>query len=218
MFGYYYMLFDAEIDASFVGASCKCSNGERIGSMRTYAFIPRDQEFSFANWIEAVRAGRTFISNGALIHFTVGGEVPGRNYHTWKKGETLQIRAESMSGPQYHRLELIWNGNVIQSVACASTFPFRAQLVHELHPQKSGWLAVRCVSKSLTLGTMAHTSPIAIRLEQDVHWAQPDKVRVMLDVFDKTIEWTKTRTHPPRPRLVHLYEEARTALAKKLSP
>ena len=72
----YYRMLDAGLVVPLVGASAKDSNGLVIGSMRTYAYLPRDQEFNYSNWIEALRAGRTYVSNGPLLHFTINGEVP----------------------------------------------------------------------------------------------------------------------------------------------
>ena len=49
-------------------ASGKETNGVALGAMRTYA--QSSGEFTYTNWIEAVRAGRTYVSNGPLLNFT----------------------------------------------------------------------------------------------------------------------------------------------------
>ena len=72
----YYRLLEAELVVPLIGASGKDSNGLPLGQMRTYAQLPRGQDFTYSNWIEAVRAGRTFVSNGPILNFMINGEVP----------------------------------------------------------------------------------------------------------------------------------------------
>ena len=43
------------------------SNRVLLGSPRTYARLQAGQEFTYKAWIEAVRAGRTFVTNGPLL-------------------------------------------------------------------------------------------------------------------------------------------------------
>jgi hypothetical protein len=205
----YYELLDMEFVIPLMGSR----------PMRTYAYIRPDQEFNYSNWIEAVRAGRTFVSNGPLIHFTINGEVPTHTHSTSVSANTIQIRADAKSLTQYHHLELLWNGNVIQSVPPEKSFPYQAILEHNFPVRESGWLAVRCVTDEAAGPPypLAHTSPIAIRVAESPRWAREDAVRATLDRLDEVIAWTRTRTHPARPRLVRLYEETRTVLAKKLS-
>jgi hypothetical protein len=45
------------------------------GSMRTYAYTGKN--LTGASWIDAIRAGRTFFSNGPLLEFKVNGRLPG---------------------------------------------------------------------------------------------------------------------------------------------
>jgi hypothetical protein len=221
IFGSYYDLFDMDMLLPLVGASCKRSNGGEIGSMRTFAFIPLNQEFSYTNWIEAVRAGRTFVSTGPLLDFTIDGKVPMHTYNMPVIADKLQIRVEAKSAVRYDRLELLWNGNVIRSVTADISSPHRAELEHDLAVQESGWLAVRCVTEEAAglpdCCPLAHSSPVAIRLANSPSWARQDSVRALLAQFDDMIAWTRTRTHPARPRLIGLYEKARTVFAKKLS-
>jgi hypothetical protein len=55
-------LWNAGVPIPLVGASGKDSNRTPLGAMRTYARC----EGSYKSWVEAVKAGRTFITNGPL--------------------------------------------------------------------------------------------------------------------------------------------------------
>src|SRR5262249_35678104 len=60
-----------------VGASAKTCNADLLGCWRTYARLQPGEEFTYRNWIEAVRAGRIFMTNGPILSFTVDGQDPG---------------------------------------------------------------------------------------------------------------------------------------------
>ncbi len=58
----YYAYLNAGYRLPIVGGTDKMSSGVPVGLYRTYARL--DEEFSYAAWCAAVRAGRTFLSGG----------------------------------------------------------------------------------------------------------------------------------------------------------
>lgn len=54
---------------ALVAGSGKDSNRQLLGSWRTYAHVPLEQPFDYAAWTEAIRAGRTFVTNGPLVRW-----------------------------------------------------------------------------------------------------------------------------------------------------
>jgi hypothetical protein len=207
---YYYSLCDAELVVPLVAASAKQDNHGTIGAMRTYAYLPSDQPFTYTNWIEAVRAGRTFVSNGPLLHLTIDGIVPTTTLTVSAGPATLQIRATAKSWAAFERLELMWNGEVCAESGVVSGEPYLAALEHELTAGGSGYLTLRCHGKN----RLAHSSAVAVRRADAPGWAQPTAVQRLLDELDAMLSWAKEKT---RDRLCQVLEEARTILAKKLS-
>ena len=58
-----------------------------VGLYRTYARIPDDMEFNYENWCRSVVMGRSFLSGGPIIHFSVeGSEI----------GDTVNIRGQDI--------------------------------------------------------------------------------------------------------------------------
>ena len=103
-------MLNAGLVVPLVGASAKESNGVALGAMRTYAFIPPLEAFTYSRWIEAVRAGQTFVTNGPLLHFAIDDAVPRT---------ALMLSSElasCASGPRrgvmipFKRLRIVWNG------------------------------------------------------------------------------------------------------------
>ncbi|MFO0841266.1 MAG: hypothetical protein U0797_02560 [Gemmataceae bacterium] len=78
--GLYYRLLDAGARPALVGGSGKESNAVPLGAVRTYAQLLPGEELGPATWAKAVRAGRTFITNGPVLTLTASGAGtrPGR--------------------------------------------------------------------------------------------------------------------------------------------
>ncbi len=216
----YYKLLDAGLVVPLVGASAKDCNGVALGLMRTYAHVPPDQEFTYSRWIDAVRAGRTFVSNGPLLHFTIDRNVPSLT-HDIPAGEiNVEIYAEAKSLTPVEHLELLWNGNVVERVQPALASPYHAEIRRSFSPKASGWLAVRCVGQALLPSrpapqrVFAHSSPVAIHKVDKPGWSKPEAVRSLLGELANLSKWAQRIGFD---RLLHVVEEARTILAKKVS-
>jgi hypothetical protein len=149
--GRIYELWNAGWQLPLVGSSGKESNAAALGSLRTFAQIHEGDDFNYKSWIEAVRAGRTFVTNGPLLFFSANDTAPG-GILTPKANATVRLRAEAKSLAPTERLEILLNGNVIAATE-------REAIELDLPASQPGWLAARC------LGTQfAHSSPIYLAL------------------------------------------------------
>src|SRR5262249_1566957 len=127
----WYTLLNAGCRIPLAGGSGKSTNSVALGGMRTFARLLPDEGFSYHSWIEAVRAGRTFVTNGPLISFTVNGHGPGSVINLTSKSERVRVHAEARSIVPFDRLEVILNGEVVADRA-ASGSPARASYEAEL--------------------------------------------------------------------------------------
>jgi hypothetical protein len=114
-----------------------------VGANRVYAHVAG--EFTYQSWIDALKAGRTFVSNSPLLTFTVNGHEPGSALAlTSGKDRVLQICARAESQLPYDRLEIVRNGEVIASATPAG--PRRQAEIHlEYKVSGSGWIAARAL-------------------------------------------------------------------------
>jgi hypothetical protein len=64
--------------------------GGTIGCARVYALTGKP--FSAAGWLDAVKRGRTFVTTGPMLNFTVNGNPPGSVLRV-KKGAVLRVHA-----------------------------------------------------------------------------------------------------------------------------
>lgn len=136
-----YRLWTAGFPLPLVGASGKDSNRTPLGALRTYA---KPDATGYKGWVEAVRGGRSFVTAGPLLAFSVAGGC-------------ARVTARSLKG--FERVELVADATVVAAAAPRQDGPgFVAEL--EAPVAEAGWVAARCLP---TGGVgFAHTSPVRL--------------------------------------------------------
>jgi hypothetical protein len=152
----WYTLLNAGVKAPLAGASGKESNQSLLGRCRTYAFVDPETPFTYSAWIEAVRAGRTVVSDGPFIDFTVDGQRPGHEFKSHAADQKLQVRGEVQCSEKAGLLELVGNGAVLATAA--SVAGESASLTAEVSCRGMKWLACRFSTHEGRF--MAHTSAV----------------------------------------------------------
>ena len=123
-----------------------------VGSNRVYAKV--DGEFTYDNWMRALRRGRTFVTNSPLLDFSVNGQSPGDRIEVSRKNPVLQLRAVAQSQLPYDRLEIVANGAVIAD-SSPSGIRHHATINLEYPVRESCWIAARVLEDSGTLSRQA---------------------------------------------------------------
>jgi hypothetical protein len=131
-------------------------------------YVPVADELTVPAWLAALQAGKSFITNGPLLEFTVDGHELGEVV-ALSEPKSVQVRAEARGRNDFHGLELIHNGQVIHTIPSAATGNhFRAALDLSLRLDQPGWLALRIPLEAgkneLGRPLFAHTSPIYVEL------------------------------------------------------
>jgi hypothetical protein len=137
-----------------------------VGANRTYAYLDKDQ-FTFANWMKAVRSGNTFATTGPLLEFQADGHLPGGEITLGAGGGTVEVQARAKCIVPFSRLDVVLNGEVVASRE-EKTGTHQMVLQSKVHVPGPGWLAARCSApKDITIqyfSVAAHTSPIYVRV------------------------------------------------------
>lgn len=162
-----YRLWNAGVMVPLVGGSGKDSNRTPLGAVRTYARVA-DEPLTYKAWIEAVRAGRSFVTSGPLLSFSF-------------EGSTAKATARSLV--PFDRLDIIANGDVIGSIA--SQFDeeekcYRAEL--EASFTGPGWVTARCHSTS---GAFAHSQPATVGEPS----RRPEAIAALAKLVEETRNW-----------------------------
>jgi hypothetical protein len=205
-----------------VGGTDKMGAYMPVGANRTYAHIG-DEAFSFESWSRAVRRGRTFMTTGPLLLLEADGRVPGDEILLGEGGGSVDVHLDARSFVPFHRVEIVWNGEVVASREDAAGTRGLA-LRETVKVPGSGWLAARCASRlgpttEWGLAIQAHTSPIYFRVPDRELFSGP-AVAYMLTLIDGAETWTRTLATRPDPermeRVLSLFRAARRRLHERL--
>jgi hypothetical protein len=178
----WYTLLNCGLQVPLLGSSRKKSNVTALGSVRTYAKLNPGEEFNYKNWIEAVRAGRSFVTNGPLLFLTIDGQEPGGTVRLDGEARTVRVHAEARSLVPFSRLEIIHNGAIVAEQH-ASAESAEAVLEADLPVSASGWWAARCRNHHHIDTTVcpqavaAHTSPVYVEAGGRPNPQRPSAVR-----------------------------------------
>ncbi len=125
---------------------------------------------SFDGWLEGLRAGRTFVTNGPMLTFDVDGQTMGDTIALDAPG-TIDVRAEVRFDPareDVEALELVQNGEVIERVS-EQKEPGRIEMIVSPRIERSSWLALRTSGGQMRArvdgiapDAIAHTATIEI--------------------------------------------------------
>jgi Tol biopolymer transport system component len=164
------------------------------GGDRVYVHVPG--QLTYAAWIDNLRKGRSFVSNGPILGLTVDGKGMGEAV---KLGGPQKIRVKAVARSQYPlaKVELIHNGQVAVTLPLAKD-DLSAGLDREIDVKTSGWIALRASGPghpdSVVPAVYAHTAPIyldvagsAVRSRDDALFflAWIDELDVLLRLRDR---------------------------------
>jgi hypothetical protein len=212
----WYRLLACGLRLPLMGASGKNSNAVVLGALRTYAHLEPNQDFSYGAWIESVRAGRTFVTDGPLLSLTVNGQEPGSVLELPNEGQTVHVRAEAQGVTPFSRLEFVYSGTVVAASSTDSEHR-TAALEADVTMDGSGWLAARCVSDGSTI--RAHTSPVCVRIEGRPLRPDAETMAPLLTVLDATLAWVQREARCPkeqqREQLMQTLQAAQQELLRR---
>jgi hypothetical protein len=221
----WYSLLNAGLQVPLVGASGKDSNGSLLGSMRTYARLRPGEELNYKTWIESIRAGRTFATNGPILRFQAEGKEPGSVIQASGAQPTLYIRGEAQSILPFDRLEVLYNGAVVGETM-AATFPEATVMQTEIAVNAGGWLAARCRGEQQIFHSpanqriFAHTSPVYVQRDSVSPPADAGAIARLVGQLERLRHWVhgKGRFDNDRQRanLVEIVESASRILTGRI--
>jgi hypothetical protein len=233
----YYRYLNAGYRLPLVGGTDKMANTTPVGLYRTYARLQPDEEFGYEAWLGAVRAGRTFLSGGALLWFTVDGHQPGETIDG-AGGRTVEVEAVARSIFPIHTLQVVQEGVVVAETAALGGAR-EVRLEASVRVDGDTWLAARCAGPGYTSlphhddrrrSIIAHTSPVYIASEHEYRLRHPESLQYLLTLVEGGLEYVRRAgRHYPADRVTHHhglddhleylarpFHEARQALASRM--
>ena len=120
-------------------------------------------EFEYAKWTQALRDGKTFITNGPIPGIDVNGSSVGDTVQT-SLGDGVTVGVDWTSYYPVHRVEVVAIGKPVHKTdfpdgSTVSSFECKVDVASD------GWIAARIGSNSrdsIAQPIWAHTSPVYI--------------------------------------------------------
>jgi TolB protein len=129
-------------------------------------FVQSGHPLDHRRWLSALKAGRSFATNGPLLEFSLGGKTLGDELQLPAGGGELVARVSLRSHVPVDRLEIVRNGEVVDRLPLEGDRT-RAAAMLSIPVRESGWYMVRArgdkpVYPILDVYPYATTSPIYV--------------------------------------------------------
>jgi len=138
----------------------------QIGFDRVYVWTP-EWPTNVSNWLDELKQGRTFATNGPLLELTLGGQRVGDELKFETGPAAVPFTAKLRSVVPVDHLEVVCNGKIVQSLLkqAADTADFHG----EIRLAESGWCVLRAWSEKAEYPVMdayayATTSPVYVTI------------------------------------------------------
>ncbi len=132
-------------------------------------FVRSGGKLDYRGWLAALRAGRTFASNGPLLDFRLGEREVGDEIRLPAGGGNLAARVTMRSIVPVEKLEVVSGGAAVASIPL-SAGGTRADATISIPVRESAWFTLRAMSAGaaepiLDIYPFATTSPIYVLVD-----------------------------------------------------
>lgn len=116
-----------------------------IGQDRVYAHL--GERLSWEKWLDAIRSGRSFVTNGPLLDLQVERKMPGEELHLPPKGGRIRVRGRVRSIVPLEHAELVIQGKPLAldagSLRHLSESGAQLEFERELEIRQSSWITLQ---------------------------------------------------------------------------
>ena len=197
---FWYSLLNCGFRIPATGGTDRAEAHIPIGHQRVYARL--DPPFSYAQWIEAIRKGATFVTNAPMVELTVDGAGPGGEIML-DAPRALRVRAVAESQLPFTTLDVVVNGEVVRSEPAAGGR--RARVEFDLPVRGSVWIAARALGArhpeimyyphpGWSHPVVGHTSPVYVRYRNEP-LAVAASARFLLERVRKLEAWVRDEAY-----------------------
>lgn len=193
----------------------------QAGFDRVYAWVP-DWPLNLEVWLEALKKGRTFATNGPLVEFTLGGHRAGDELHYDRDQPAVPFTARLRSIVPIGHFEIVCNGHVVRDLTLDAARE-SADASGTLPLNESGWCVLRAYSDKdeypvLDKYPYATTSPVYVTITGKPQLS-PEDARYFAAWIGRTIEVTSQypdwNSPEEKQRVLDRLREARGVFVSK---
>ncbi len=164
----------------------------QMGFDRTYVWTP-EWPANVDTWLDGLKQGRTFATNGPLVEFTLGGQTVGSELKFDGAQAAVPFTAKLRSIVPVEHLEVVCNGKVVKALI-GTRAQDRGDFRAEIPLTGSGWCVLRAWNEKAEYPVMdkyayATTSPVYVTIGGKRAYSEKDAGYFMAWI-DRTLEAT----------------------------
>lgn len=191
-----------------------------LGAARMYAYL--GDRLAWNRWVDAVRRGRTFVTNGPLVRLAIDGRLPGTEIRLPPEGGSVQLEARLETAFPVDALELVQNGNVLREIPLLADG--RAGMLSErIRVDQSGWYTLRATTEGPVLPIddsrlYAETGPVYVYCGDEPVRSAEDAayfIRWIDDITRQADEHSGWRSEREREHVLGQFREARRVFEQR---
>ena len=218
----YYKFLNCGFKLAVSAGSASGVKPSPLGFDRVYAHL--SEKFGYRAWFRALKAGHSFATNGPMLFLTVNHHEPGDTVSipatAGKTARHMKAHVEASSARELDRVEIVWKGKVVRSVAAAEP-SMSISADYEFDASETGWLAARAFEKPGAVVRFAQTSPVYVQVGASRGVVAED-VKFCLDWIDREIQFYKNhqgfKTESDREATLNFFRKARGVYAGLIAP
>jgi hypothetical protein len=163
----YYQYLNSGFHVPITAGTDKMGNDIPIGSNRHY--IPLTGEATYDKWIDGLKSGKGFVTNGPILTFQVDNLLSGDTI-LFEGEKAVKVRVEARSNLPFAKIDIIANGKLVSWKYLTDYGKKRdiysLDLETEITLSKSTWIAGRVISPDTremlprNLTVFAHANPV----------------------------------------------------------
>jgi hypothetical protein len=186
-------------------------------------YVPVSGELTVGGWLDSLRAGRSYITNGPFLELETERAAIGDSL-TMESPNVVTVVGHGMGRLDFGGLELVYNGRVVHRVpAAAEGGYYYADLRHGLFIDHPGWFALRIPAdvgnNELGRPLFAHTSPIYVEM-QGQQFFRTEVANQLVAELQRSIQaierQAKFADDAERRAVLDVYREAIEALEQRI--
>lgn len=176
-------------------------------------------DFEYEGWLQALREGKTFVTNGPALDITVDDRGIGETVQATQDGH-VQVRVDWASHYTVHRVEVLANGKVAHTESfpdgsVTGSFECRVPVTAD------SWIAARIGSSSrdsFAQAIWAHTSPVYVNTGGPAPPERAADAAWFIRQIDESLEWVgsgaKFYSDRQREEVVDLFRQGQELYRK----
>ncbi|MGA8151189.1 MAG: CehA/McbA family metallohydrolase [Terriglobales bacterium] len=192
-----------------------------VGLTRVYARVPKGS-LAISSWLDSLKAGHTFATNGPLLRFTLGGQQLGGELRLPPGESKVKFTATLRSIVPVDHLEVFCDGEVARDLKLSGNHE-EANVEDTLPISRSGWCLLRAWSDRaehpiLDIYPYATTSPVYVNVAGSA-LKSPADLAYFIAWIDRLTEATKANrnwnTEAEKTSVLDMLEKARQVYVAK---